>query len=532
MPGAAANRRDDVMEPGLGEAGAGASDRYRVFAHLQAEKGALYRRLLEVFTAEKERFAIALRPAEVWTQLAQSADTESVIPTGDEVEAALRQLTAWGNLEDSLDTAEVATVEDFYHPRYLYQLSAEGEAAEHALAHFHERLRKPGELQTTALHEILEFLDSLGTCLADEPLDDAKVHLVLRNLSERFAQLTSRAQSFMRGIQRTTELHEMELDKFLEYKERLIDYLDRFIGELVLCTNRIAHSIRELEKRGLSEAFAGAARRELADSLNLTPELLTEAEENWSRRWQGLRGWFIGANGPSQAERLRARARGAIPALLAAVSNLNDRRTRRTDRAADFLALASHFAQASSDAAAHQLWRAAFGLAPCRHLRINLETIERRERTPESARTSWLHAEPLWVSPRLRHTGRITIRGSSRGVVDHSRQRAELERLAWEETQQIERARAQLETGRPLRLNEIRCLDPHAFQLFLELLGEALARKSHPEAPVEITSAEGALYIRLDPTPDGRHASLRTEIGEFHGRDHWITIERSIAAPR
>src|SRR2546430_2048334 len=47
------------------------------------------------------------------------------------------------------------------------------------------------------------------------------------------------------------------------------------------------------------------------------------------RSWTGLRGWFLGRpDSPSQAEVLRSRARAAIPALLAAVAGIHERRTR------------------------------------------------------------------------------------------------------------------------------------------------------------------------------------------------------------
>jgi Protein of unknown function (DUF2397) len=66
-----------------------------------------------------------------------------------------------------------------------------------------------GVLQTTALHDILELLGALSPLVADEPPDDAKLHLTLSSLVVRFEQLTSRAQSFMRGLQRTVDLRHL-----------------------------------------------------------------------------------------------------------------------------------------------------------------------------------------------------------------------------------------------------------------------------------------------------------------------------------
>jgi uncharacterized protein (TIGR02677 family) len=111
-------------------------------------------------------------------------------------------------------------------------------------------------------------------------------------------------------------------------------------------------------------------------------------------------------------------------------------------------------------------------------------------------------------------------------VIDRTAEKATLARFAEEEAEQIERARTALAHGRALRLAELGRFDAAAFDLFLDLLGEALARKSSPDACVETTSADGALHIRLDPVPDGPIATLVTEHGEFSGRDHVITITR------
>jgi hypothetical protein len=92
-----------------------------------------------------------------------------------------------------------------------------------------------------------------------------------------------------------------------------------------------------------------AARREIADLLNATAEDSDAVASRWRNRWQGLRSWFIGAGAhSSHAETLRARALSAIPALLTAVANINDRRVTRIDRANDLRTLASLVDMATS----------------------------------------------------------------------------------------------------------------------------------------------------------------------------------------
>src|SRR4051794_14421938 len=91
-----------------------------VFAHLNVEKTELYRRILRVFMEAKASFLLHLRPSDV----AATLHNDQVRFDGDPstVEVAFSQLCEWGNLEAHRDHSEVATAEDFYRPRFLYQL--------------------------------------------------------------------------------------------------------------------------------------------------------------------------------------------------------------------------------------------------------------------------------------------------------------------------------------------------------------------------------------------------------------------------
>jgi hypothetical protein len=64
----------------------------------------------------------------------------------------------------------------------------------------------------------------------------------------------------------------------------------------------------------------------------------------------------------------------------------------------------------------------------------------------------------------------------------------------------------------------------HAFGLFLNLLGEALAEQPGPETAVERQTGDGLLHIRLEPLDDGSLAHVVTPAGVFAGRDHRLTI--------
>lgn len=129
----------------------------------------------------------------------------------------------------------------------------------------------------------------------------------------------------------------------MAYKDRLIGYLQRFIGDLVAASGPIARALPALEP--VDRLLQAAAAREARDA---APDADAQADADgapaieralttWRERWAGLRGWFVGSGAAmSQAQRLRAQARAAIPRLRAAIARVNDRRIGRSDRTADW----------------------------------------------------------------------------------------------------------------------------------------------------------------------------------------------------
>ena len=487
-----------------------------LFRHVSAEKAALYRAVLEVFAGAKRQFRLHLRPDEV-------ADELAAPPPPEALQAALTQLVDWGNLQAQPDTGRVSSIEDFYRARFLYRMSQGGEAVESALAVFEQALGQRGELQSVALEDILARLYTLRTLAAQRPLDAAKVHETLRDLVHVFDGLADNAQAFMAGVARSVELQRADVQAVLAYKTRLIDYLERFIGELVSRSGPIAECLLGLAP-GVDALLAAAAEREARDAAPgdeaAGHAALVIRLAAWRERWNGLGHWFVSTGQrSSQAEQLRARARAAIPQLLGAVAALNERRAGRSDRSADFRVLARWFAEARDDTEAHRLWRAAFALSPARHLAQRVPGDEE-----VAASTPWREAPAIPIEPRLRERARITPRGVPPKVRDRSRERELLALRLADERAREQAARRRLATGQPVRLSAIGALDRHEFRLLLSLIGEALSAQIRPDATVERPSADGALRIRLQPLGEHTRAVMDTELGRFSGRDHLLTV--------
>ncbi len=492
---------------------------HEALRHAVAEKAPLYRAILGTFATAKRQFVVHLRPEDV--QAALPGEANGAL---EEIGEALAQLARWGNLRADPDTSRVTTVEDFNRARYLYSLSPEGEAAEEAFAAFAAALDRRGALQAVALTDIHDALGGLARLAAEAEPDPAKVYQSLRVLAGVFDDLAGNAQAFIAALQRTIDLHDSDMTRFLAYKDQLVGYIERFIADLVAIAPDIAAQLRGLGEP--SALLALAAEREAADAAPGEEERArTEALAAWRHRWAGLSHWFLGGREqPAQADLLRRRARQAITGLLTVVATRGERRSGRSDRSQDFRELARWFAEAPNEEDCHRLWRAAFALAPSRHLTVDAATIDARQAAPVPPSTPWVEAPPVRLSPRLRRTGSHERRGKPTRIADRGPERALLaERLATEAAQTA-RARAALATDGTVRLSELAALDRDAFDLLLELLGEALAWPNPRGRPVEVTTGDGSLELVLTPTGDGTEAAVTTRDGTLRGPDHHVRI--------
>ena len=515
------------------------------FAYLGAPNADLYVAVLRAFAQARERFTVHLRPEDIAGELRSQPPGFGALEV-ETVGAALEQLVRWGNLRADADTGRVTSVEDFHRARYLYQLTRHGQAAVRAIAVYDEALGQRGQLQSVALADIAEQLAALLALAGEESPDPAKTHLVLLQLAERFGSLADNAQAFMASLRRTADFQDGDEEAFIAYKDRLVEYIERFIADLANRGAQIADLLGRLSAVGVDRLLVDAARREAADAVpdgNSRPDEAGTGDQarhqahetaltGWRNRWRGLTDWFLSrsARQPSQAKLLRSAAVSAITNLVNTVAALNERRGGRSDRSADFRALARFFAEAPDDADAHRLWRAAFGLSPARHLSVDADSEAAWLEADLPPGTPWAEAPALQISPRLRETGSYERRGIPNRIADRAEARRALAEQADQEAAQTAAARARLATHGEVLLSDLAGpagpdgLDPDAFRLFLALLGDALSARRPGDKQSSAVSADGTLEIRLELVDAARLVRIPTVDGVLTGPEHRIEI--------
>ena len=226
-----------------------------LFRHVSADKASRYRAIMDVFAA-----ATPAVPAATATRRGAGRSAP-----GPKVRRASRrslpQLSPARDLgQPGVAAGHRARVEassDFYRAAFSigYRAVASGRGGAEAV--FVQTMQRRAELQTVALEDITNRLQSLEllTATADgaevdgAELDVAKVHETLRDLVRVFEEPgRQRAGIHGRGL-RSIELQQANATAVVAYKRRLIDYLERFIGDLVRRAQAIGRLLTRLDDR-------------------------------------------------------------------------------------------------------------------------------------------------------------------------------------------------------------------------------------------------------------------------------------------
>lgn len=493
-------------------------DQVDAFRYVTVDNAPNYRAVLEVFVEAKEHYVIELRPPEVRERLARSG-LRFELPDADDLDRHLDQLAGWGNLQRAHDTGAVSRVEDFYRRRYLYRLTAIGEAAHRAVREVEATVGRSGSLQVSML---LEVRDALAALAGSARGGDAPgLVRALHRLRGAFESLTQEANLFLGELDRYTAVERVEEARFLAHKQALLAYLGRFLEDLRRLRSEIAERVAEVDELAPARFLALAATAAELPPSSDGAHPAARWREDERDRWAGVHAWFAGdAAGPPRVERLHSVAVEAVVRLTRALARLNERRSRAVDRAADFRTLARWFSRCETDGEAHQLWSAAFGLYPARHYHLV-------EEDPELTRpaASWWDAVPVDVPVRLRTRGAVLRSGRPPPASDFSDGRTWMAARRRRERAQVEEAMARFAGRGAVRLSDLAELDASEFDQLLALLDEALTAPRADDGSRRARTVDGRLDVVLRPPAGGRAwVTLHTPSGRLRCLDYELRV--------
>lgn len=440
------------------------------------ETGApLHAAILSVLVQAKERYQIQVKTEEIAALLATSGFDTSSLTT------SLEQLREWGAVAWTQDTSRVYRLADFNRRRELWQLTAAGHAAHDSILRVLGATEHAGSLQRALFRDILENLRKLGEAV--EAGDDTATYLRLRELDGALTDLAANARDFHATIGRLRLDTELEPERFLAYKNLLIEYLQNFLDDLFRYRTQIEANVALVEAHGVDRMVALAAEGD--DSVGLFDD--ENLAVRWAQRWDGLTGWFRRSphHATAGADELSSATTAAIRELMTFLRKLTESATRPITRSSELVHLARWFARLETDEA-HRLFDAAFGLGPPLHLGQQEDDPDRT-----SASHSWWDASGVTVPVSLREYGRRAGAPPPSAVRDFS----STKRLLAFEHERRRAERVEAAAALSARAVDERVLTPGELDLFLELLDRALhERPLRGDFKVEL-EAEGLRFV-------------------------------------
>ena len=489
-----------------------------MFRFTTGDRAELYGAILQAFGAANERLETALGLDEVRGRLRTVGWLD--VLSDEDLQEMLKQLQRWGLLDVIQNHAEnYRTAEEYERRNLQYSLTRRGEAAFAGVQHALSVLVSTGALQTAVLEAIADRLDELYVLLEDPASSDRRVFSTLQELEGHLEALLDNTKAFNGELQRLLRAEGADLATFREVKAATVAYLQEFLVNLDQRGHAVASAASRVEERGVSvlhQRALGGAELPPGTGGDPGPEWL----ERRRARWEGLRAWFLPADGSRpRVEQLHDVARRAIVTLLQVLDRITESRRRSSSAVQDFRELARWFAVAPGEDELHRLWAAAFGLGSARHAHL---CHPDPELVPSSL--SWADAPPVEVSALLRSSGR-TERFSRTGKVrDVAAIKAVRAERARRERAELEAAWSLLGTDGPVRLSDFGELDHAVFERLLDLMGRALAVRPDSTGARRTVTGDGRVEIVLYPCPDGRVAVLRTPRGRLRGPDYVVEV--------
>jgi len=429
-------------------------------------------------------------------------------PSADAVAGKLENLKVWGNLLPSSRPVKAASIREYHRVRSRYQLSPLGERiqrqADDVLASAdaaREVSREMLSLVARGLHDLEAAARMPGGADPGESLER------ISTLFAQFGQFADSVRDFYAFLGQVIFRYDLDADEFSGFKELLLDYAETITEDVASFAPQIEESLDRLWP------FLPAllTRIDEADE-GLSALRRAEIEIQRSRGrdladWASLRAWFFDGSGEgSQVSQLREATLRALQALLVNAKRMIRSASGEMSRRGDLIKLARWF-DGCDDAAAHDVFAAAFGLYGARHLGIPPQDGDELPAT-----TSWWDGPVAPVPLALRERGSRAPKGRAAGAEDYAAQRERLRQEAAEATERQLAAAAELRAA-ALRLSDVR-LSPAATSLLLDLVARSLAAAAPGFARVSGADHDLGVRITLDREP-GVSTLIRSADGDF-----------------
>ncbi len=374
--------------------------------YLSADNFLRYRIIMRIFYEQHQRLRYWLKGEELLLPLKESLPLDEALNYSEDLlQQDLQQLFEWGNL-NRRQSGKVNRIEDFKKKRFRYEATPYSIKIERLLIELESSGQGyGGSLEVTDFEKLAETLRRLlnGAHQTDEEMETwsgEKLFHWWNELVLLFKRVTDNARDYLANLDSVLIDELVKGEQFVLYKDRVTDYLRRFMIGLQRSAYQIEGILSRVDVHILTQNFQKIANYDA--SRPRFEEAVSEEGliETYQKQWAVINQWFVGASiaESSDVEELQKETNQAIRRIARHAQRMGEKQFTMRSRRSDYLYLAEWFNRMETENEAHILGAAVFGLSQMKHI-----WVEEERRSEDIYETVWeSEPSPYYIKPRTR----------------------------------------------------------------------------------------------------------------------------------
>ena len=470
-------------------------------SYLTTENTKRYRPILRYFYEEYEKINYMLYKEDVWNYLKDKPNFENY--TVEMCENDLTALVNWGNLTALQDTNNVATVEEFKHRKFRYQLTEYAVEIERLVIRLENLHIEGASLEPKLIERIKEEIQNIEKASLKS---EADVLSLWESLNNDFKRLNQDYQDYIKTFY-NVKLEEVAKSKqFILYKNDLVKYLREFIKLLQDNSYAIEEKLRNLgeetQKRFLEKVYLGQKKRVRIDKLE--EEIDEQQLKNRNQeKWENIKKWFIGTNiRTSEVEKINEKTTEIIRKITRIANQIAEAKGNVSSKKAEYKKICEMFSRVESMEEANKLSSLVFGMFNTRHIKGNYV------RETDSINSSLLdeNANEYEVKPRIRE---YKEKQNKVAIIDKTKEKQEqIEKYFKQIEEEKKEIEKYIKNGR-IEIKSLPMIKSSFRKTLLKWISKAGQMQQH-----EIVIEDGR-KIKLIYPPNKERCVLKCEDGEL-----------------
>lgn len=282
----------------------------------------------------------------------------------EDLERDLNFLVENGSLTTIQDVKNIETLEDFKTKKFRYQMTDYAIVIEELSIGLEEMEVKVASLSPKRF----EVLKNLILELKNIDLKSSEEFSDLWNrITNEFKDLNKNYQDFLKKFQEAKTEELLESTIFLEYKSKMISYLQDFIQGYLNNGNKIKNIILNLDNN-IEEKIVAKLEEYQRETPKIYPEFNYEKFNELNKgKWNSIYLWFVGKNGVSEGDRLLEVTNSIITQISKCASSLVELHGNMIARKEEYKYICKLFDRKIDIKEAHTLSSVIFGVSTVAH---------------------------------------------------------------------------------------------------------------------------------------------------------------------